>query len=33
VLASGRVDSEGDAATLRSSAEIERAYLGIGVSE
>ena len=33
VLASGRVDGQGDAATLRASAEIERAYLGIGVSE
>ena len=33
VLASGRVESQGDAATLRASAEIERAYLGIGVSE
>ena len=33
VLASGRVESEGPAATLRASADIERAYLGIGVSE
>jgi len=33
VLASGRVESQGAAADLRASAEIERAYLGIGVSE
>jgi branched-chain amino acid transport system ATP-binding protein len=33
VLASGRVESQGQAAALRASAEIERAYLGIGVSE
>jgi branched-chain amino acid transport system ATP-binding protein len=33
VLASGRVESQGEAAALRASAEIERAYLGIGVSE
>jgi branched-chain amino acid transport system ATP-binding protein len=33
VLASGRVESEGAASALRASAEIERAYLGIGVSE
>ena len=33
VLASGRVESEGAAAVLRASADIERAYLGIGVSE
>jgi branched-chain amino acid transport system ATP-binding protein len=33
VLASGRVESHGEAAALRASAEIERAYLGIGVSE
>ncbi|MEA2277765.1 MAG: branched-chain amino acid transport system ATP-binding protein [Solirubrobacteraceae bacterium] len=33
VLASGRVESEGAAAMLRASAEIEKAYLGIGVSE
>jgi branched-chain amino acid transport system ATP-binding protein len=33
VLASGRVESQGAAAELRASAEIERAYLGIGVSE
>ncbi len=33
VLSSGRVESHGPAAELRASAEIERAYLGIGVSE
>ena len=33
VLATGRVESEGAAAVLRASADIERAYLGIGVSE
>jgi branched-chain amino acid transport system ATP-binding protein len=33
VLASGRIESQGEAAALRASAEIERAYLGIGVSE
>jgi branched-chain amino acid transport system ATP-binding protein len=33
VLASGRVETEGAAATLRASADIERAYLGIGISE
>jgi branched-chain amino acid transport system ATP-binding protein len=33
VLASGRVESQGAAADLRASADIERAYLGIGVSE
>jgi branched-chain amino acid transport system ATP-binding protein len=33
VLASGRVESEGAAAALRASADIEKAYLGIGVSE
>jgi branched-chain amino acid transport system ATP-binding protein len=33
VLASGHVESQGAAAELRASAEIERAYLGIGVSE
>jgi branched-chain amino acid transport system ATP-binding protein len=33
VLASGRVETQGEAAALRASAEIERAYLGIGVSE
>jgi branched-chain amino acid transport system ATP-binding protein len=33
VLASGRVESEGAAAALRVSADIEKAYLGIGVSE
>ncbi|MDX6541608.1 MAG: branched-chain amino acid transport system ATP-binding protein [Gaiellales bacterium] len=33
VLASGRVESQGPAATLRASADIEKAYLGIGVSE
>ena len=33
VLVSGQVDREGPAAELRASAEIERAYLGIGVSE
>ena len=32
VLVSGQVDREGPAAELRASAEIERAYLGIGVS-
>jgi branched-chain amino acid transport system ATP-binding protein len=33
VLASGRIEGQGEAAALRASAEIERAYLGIGVSE
>jgi branched-chain amino acid transport system ATP-binding protein len=33
VLKSGRVESQGESAALRASAEIERAYLGIGVSE
>jgi branched-chain amino acid transport system ATP-binding protein len=33
VLASGRIESQGEASALRASAEIERAYLGIGVSE
>jgi branched-chain amino acid transport system ATP-binding protein len=33
VLKSGEVEAEGPAAVLRQSAEIERAYLGIGVSE
>jgi branched-chain amino acid transport system ATP-binding protein len=33
VLANGAVEREGPAAELRASAEIERAYLGIGVSE
>jgi branched-chain amino acid transport system ATP-binding protein len=33
VLVGGIVEREGPAATLRASAEIERAYLGIGVSE
>jgi branched-chain amino acid transport system ATP-binding protein len=33
VLVNGTVDREGPAAELRASAEIERAYLGIGVSE
>ena len=33
VLANGEVEREGPAAELRASAEIERAYLGIGVSE
>jgi branched-chain amino acid transport system ATP-binding protein len=33
VLASGRVESQGPAASLRASADIEKAYLGIGVSE
>jgi branched-chain amino acid transport system ATP-binding protein len=33
VLVNGRVEREGPAAELRASAEIERAYLGIGVSE
>ncbi len=33
VLASGSIEREGPAAELRASAEIERAYLGIGVSE
>jgi branched-chain amino acid transport system ATP-binding protein len=33
VLASGRIESQGEASVLRASAEIERAYLGIGVSE
>jgi branched-chain amino acid transport system ATP-binding protein len=32
VLASGEIEREGPAAELRASAEIERAYLGIGVS-
>jgi branched-chain amino acid transport system ATP-binding protein len=32
VLVNGEVDGEGPAAELRASAEIERAYLGIGVS-
>jgi branched-chain amino acid transport system ATP-binding protein len=32
VLANGVVEREGPAAELRASAEIERAYLGIGVS-
>jgi branched-chain amino acid transport system ATP-binding protein len=32
VLANGIVEREGPAAELRASAEIERAYLGIGVS-
>ncbi len=32
VLVNGEVDREGPAAELRASAEIERAYLGIGVS-
>jgi branched-chain amino acid transport system ATP-binding protein len=32
VLANGEVEREGPAAELRASAEIERAYLGIGVS-
>jgi branched-chain amino acid transport system ATP-binding protein len=32
VLANGAVEREGPAAVLRSDAEIERAYLGIGVS-
>jgi branched-chain amino acid transport system ATP-binding protein len=33
VLVNGTVDREGPAAELRASAEIERAYLGIGVAE
>ena len=33
VLATATVDEQGEAAELRASAEIERAYLGIGVSE
>jgi branched-chain amino acid transport system ATP-binding protein len=33
VLASGRIEGQGEAAALRASEEIERAYLGIGVSE
>ena len=33
VLVGGRIEREGPAAALRASAEIERAYLGIGVSE
>lgn len=33
VLANGQLEREGPAAELRASAEIERAYLGIGVSE
>jgi branched-chain amino acid transport system ATP-binding protein len=33
VLANGAIEREGPAAELRASAEIERAYLGIGVSE
>ena len=33
VLVGGSVEREGPAADLRASAEIERAYLGIGVSE
>ena len=33
VLVGGSVEREGPAAALRASAEIERAYLGIGVSE
>ncbi len=33
VLVNGVVEREGPAAELRASAEIERAYLGIGVSE
>ena len=33
VLVGGEVEREGPAAELRASAEIERAYLGIGVSE
>jgi branched-chain amino acid transport system ATP-binding protein len=32
VLVSGQIEHEGQAAALRASAEIERAYLGIGVS-
>jgi branched-chain amino acid transport system ATP-binding protein len=32
VLAGGEIEREGPAAELRASAEIERAYLGIGVS-
>jgi branched-chain amino acid transport system ATP-binding protein len=32
VLVNGQVEREGSAAELRSSAEIERAYLGIGVT-
>jgi branched-chain amino acid transport system ATP-binding protein len=32
VLVNGRIEREGPAAELRASAEIERAYLGIGVS-
>ncbi len=32
VLANGEIDREGPSAELRASAEIERAYLGIGVS-
>ncbi len=32
VLVNGQVEREGPAAELRASAEIERAYLGIGVS-
>jgi branched-chain amino acid transport system ATP-binding protein len=32
VLAGGAIEREGPAAELRASAEIERAYLGIGVS-
>jgi hypothetical protein len=32
-MKSGAVEAEGPAAELRRSAEIERAYLGIGVSE
>jgi branched-chain amino acid transport system ATP-binding protein len=32
VLANGQVEREGPGAELRASAEIERAYLGIGVS-
>jgi branched-chain amino acid transport system ATP-binding protein len=33
VLVSGKIEREGPAAALRASAAIERAYLGIGVSE
>ena len=32
VLVNGQVEREGPAAELRASAEIEKAYLGIGVS-
>jgi branched-chain amino acid transport system ATP-binding protein len=32
VMAGGEIEREGPAAELRASAEIERAYLGIGVS-